>query len=108
MSGKESYESYTILTYCVPNVSTLNAEQSAGWKLAFNEFKSSSAGSYFNDLYLASTAIFISIGMALVYCFLFIAVMKFFAEYLAWFCVIVVQVGLFVPPVLCYLYRVNG
>jgi len=34
--------------------------------------------------------------------------MKLFAEYLAWFCIIIVQIALFVPPVLCYLWRVKG
>lgn len=58
-----------------------------------------------NDLYLASTAIWASIAMAPIYCFIFIAIMSAFAETIAWLCVAVVQLGLIAGGVLCYMYR---
>lgn len=58
-----------------------------------------------SDLYLASTAIWVSIAMAPIYCFIFIAIMSAFAETIAWLCVAVVQLGLIAGGVICYMYR---
>ena len=43
--------------------------------------------------------------MAPIYCLIFIAIMSAFAEYIAWFCVILVQLGLIGGAVACYMYR---
>jgi len=60
-----------------------------------------------NDLYLASNAIWVSIAMAPIYSFVFIAIMSAFAEIIAWICVALVQLGLIAGAVCCYLYRSN-
>jgi len=57
-------------------------------------FENSSAGKYVNDLYLSSTSCYISIGMSVVYCLVYIYLMSAFAEPIAWFCVFVLQVFL--------------
>jgi len=71
--------------YCLPDFThapadILTPENKAKWDLLWDQFKSSSAGSYVYDLWLSSTAIWVSIGMAPIYCFVFIAVMSAFAE----------------------------
>jgi len=43
-------------------------------------FKSSMVGEFFNDMYLASNAINISIAMSVVYSFVFIGFLSAFAE----------------------------
>jgi hypothetical protein len=58
-----------------------------------------------NDLYLSSSAITASIVMAPIYCFIFIFLMSAFAETIAWLCVALVQLGLLVGVVACYLFR---
>jgi hypothetical protein len=58
-----------------------------------------------NDLYLASNAIWASIALAPIYCFLFIAIMSAFAEAIAWICVGLVQIGLIGAAVVSYFYK---
>jgi len=38
-------------------------------------------------MYLSSRAIYISFGMGVIYCFIFIYLMSMFAETIAWICV---------------------
>jgi len=45
-------------------------------------------------MWLSSRAIYTSIGMAPVYCFVFIAIMSAFAETISWIIITLVQVGL--------------
>jgi len=99
------YKSSLVGVYCIPDVATLPADTKAGWEAAYKAFMNSSAGSYVNDLYLSSTAIFASLGMALVYCFLFMAIMSAFAEYISWICIVLVQLGLIAGAVGCFLLR---
>ena len=47
------------------------------------------------DLYNASRAVYSSMALALFWSILFIYLMSIFAEYLAWCCIILVQLGLF-------------
>jgi len=99
------YKSFRLGTYCIPDVETLPPATKAGWEAAYKAFMNSSAGSYVNDLYLSSTAIFASLGMALVYCFLFMAIMSAFAEYISWVCIVLVQLGLIAAAVGCFFLR---
>jgi hypothetical protein len=99
------YESFAVANYCIPNVKTLRPETKKNWEKAHDAFLNSSAGSYVNDLYLASTAIWVSLGMALIYCFIFMAIMSAFAEVISWLIVALVQLGLIAGAVGCFLLR---
>ena len=59
----------------------------------------------FYDLYLSSNAIWASVALAPIWCFIFIAIMSAFAETIAWVCVALVQIGLIGGAVGCWLYR---
>jgi len=96
------------LNYCIPDFTdgtSWTPEVKANWRRAWEEFTNSTAGSSIKDLYLASTAIWISIGLAPVYCMLFIGIMSAFAEVIAWICVVLVQIGLIGASVGCYLWK---
>jgi hypothetical protein len=99
------YESFALGRYCIPNVKTLRPETKKNWEAAYQTFLNSSAGNYVNDLYLASTAIFASLGMSVIYCFIFMFIMSMFAECISWFIVIIVQLGLIAGAVTCFLLR---
>ena len=99
------YESFPVGRYCIPNVKTLRPETKKNWEAAYQTFLNSSAGNYVNDLYLASTAIFASLGMSVIYCFIFMFIMSMFAECISWFIVIIVQLGLIAGAVTCFLLR---
>jgi len=101
------YKSFTLVNYCIPDVATLPPDVKANWETAYKQFLDSAAGSYVNDLFLTSTAIWISIAMAPVYCFLFVAIMSAFAEYIAWLCIVLIQVALVAGSVLCFLKKVK-
>ena len=53
-------------------------------------------------MYLASTSIYLSCFMALVFCLVYIKVMSIFAETIAWAIVILVQIGFFVGSGACF------
>jgi len=100
------YNTRGVLGYCFPrSTDELPEEMRAGWKQALDAFLSNPTGQYFNDLYLSSRAIYISMAMGVVYCFLYIYFMSAFAEPIAWFCVVLLQVGLFAASVACWFIR---
>lgn len=92
--GVKGYATTEVVTYCFPHASSLPEDMVQGWKMAKDQFLNSSTGQYFNDLWLSSRAIYASIGMAPIYCFVFIAVMSAFAETISWIIIILVQIGL--------------
>jgi len=53
-------------------------------------------------MYLASTSIYLSCFMALVFCLIYIKVMSIFAETIAWAIVIFVQIGFFIGSGACF------
>ena len=53
------------------------------------------------DLYNASTAIYTSMALSLVWSIIFIYIMSIFAETLAWCCVVLIQLGLIGATVVC-------
>lgn len=73
-----------------------------------HSLKGGTIGSYFNDMYMASTSIKISIGMSFVYSLLFIALMSLMAEIICWACIVILQVGLLGLPVLFWLKRMDA
>ena len=101
-------KTFKVLTYCVPDFTdgtSWTPEVKKKWMTVWDTFLATSAGSSVNDLYLASNAIWASIALAPIYCFIFIAIMSAFAEYIAWVCVALVQLGLIAGAVCCYLYK---
>jgi hypothetical protein len=80
-----------MMNFCVPDFmhadKFFTKENKEKWELVWKEFKGSSAGSMANDLYLSSRAIWASIALAPIWCFIFIAIMSAFAETIAWVCV---------------------
>lgn len=103
------YDTKEVLGYCFPTgleslASSPNFKDFAEhWEAAKKEFLNNPIGKYFNDLYLASTAIYASFGMSIVYSFVFIYLMSFFAEPIAWACVVLVQLGLIGGSVFCWI-----
>ena len=103
------YNTRGVLNYCFPrSTDDLPASFKAGWKMALNSFKDSKGGAYFNDLYLSSRAIYASIGMSVIYSFVFIFVMSAFAEIIAWIIIVLVQIGLIGGAVGCYFLRADS
>ena len=91
--------------FCIPKVDTLPPETKKAWEDAHKKFMDSSAGNFFNDMYLSSNAIFASFGMSLIYCFIFMAIMSYFAECLSWFIVVLIQLSLIAAPIGLFLLR---
>lgn len=87
------YKTYTFFKYCVPdflNDKALTKKQKEAWNAAWDGFLNSSAGSSVNDIISAKSAVWASIFMAPIYCFIFIAIMSAWAEIISWFCVALV------------------
>lgn len=59
------------------------------------------------DIHDTRTAIGISCGLSLIYALVYIYLMSFFAEVIAWICVVLVQLGLWGSCVGCYFYRAS-
>jgi len=100
--------------YCFPAISELKTDRPddyAKWQIAFNELLTSNpAGRQIQDMYLSSRAIYGSMAMSFVYCLVFIYLMSWFAEYIAWAMVALTQLGLLGGAVFCigeYLARKN-
>jgi len=91
--GQGAYDTKQVLGYCFPR-SNLPDSMKAGWKMALDAFLQNPIGKYFNDLYLSSRAIYWSMAMGVVYCFILIAFLSAFAEPIAWICVALIQIGL--------------
>lgn len=102
----------TVLTYCVPDFLAAGGQifkpgNDKKWAMLWEEFKNGTAGNAIYDLYLASTAIWASVALAPIYCFIFIGIMSAFAEIIAWCCVAITQLGLIGATVACYLYKTS-
>ena len=81
VAADAQYRTKGMLGYCFPaSTDELPDSFKAGWELALATFQSSEAGQFFNDMYLSSRAIYISIGMSVVYAFIFVGLMSAFAE----------------------------
>jgi len=94
---------HSVAKYCAPVMSgkketTETKEFAAGFKTML---ESNAAGKQLLDLYKSSTAIFISIAMAIILCFAFIYLMSYFAEQIAWTIVGIAQIAFFVGSAVC-------
>ena len=99
----DHYNSKQVVNICFPTEAPESIK--AGFKKMKAVFENSSAGKYVNDLYLSSTSCYISIGMSVVYCLVYIFLMSMFAEYIAWFCVVLLQVALAGASAALWMYR---
>lgn len=93
------YSTHEVLGYCIPDISDLKKQDPnmyEAWKIAFKQLTNNPAGRKLQDLYLSSRAIYASMALSLVYCILFIYLMSAFAEYIAWACIGLTQIGLFI------------
>ena len=88
-----SYDTYSVLNFCFVHTDSLSATDKLEW-MAAKEAILDSMG-FLNDLYMSSRAVFWSMGLSFVYCIIFIYLMSYFAEYIAWAIVGLVQIGLF-------------
>jgi hypothetical protein len=71
--------------------------------VAFQNFKESVVDSLNNklgggisDIYFSSRAVNWSIGLSIIYCTIYLYLMSYFAEYIAWAIIVIVQFGLFI------------
>ena len=99
----DPYNSKQVVNICFPTEAPDSIK--AGFKQMKAVFENSSAGKYVNDLYLSSTSCYISIGMSVIYCLLYIFLMSAFAEPIAWFCVVLLQVALAGATGAIWMYR---
>ena len=65
--------------------------------------KDSPVGTVFEDMYKSSTSMYVSMGLALVWSIVYIYLMSFFAEQLAWCCIVLIQVGLFAASIFSFM-----
>jgi len=97
---KDAHKSYAAGHFCVPSLASLRATKSPAyetWRAMLTEVLTKNpTGRKVYDLYLSSRAIYISIGMAVVYCLGYIYLMSLFAECIAWAMIALTQVGLIV------------
>lgn len=88
----EMIEMVDILNVCVPT--TIPPEAQATFDAVSGVLASSAAGGVVADLNAASKAIKTSVGLGVIYSLAFIYLMSWFAETLAWICVLLVQLTL--------------
>lgn len=70
-----------------------------------DNFMNSKAGSFFMDMYLSSRAMYVSMAMSIIYSVIFIYLMSWFAEIIAWCCIVLVQIGLIGMSAACFFAR---
>jgi hypothetical protein len=104
---KDAHKSYAAGYFCVPSLASLRATHSPAyetWRAMLQEMLTKNpTGRKIYDLYLSSRAIYISIGMAIVYCLGYIYLMSLFAEYIAWTMIGLTQLGLLIGALACLL-----
>jgi len=100
------YSTINVGDYCLPTkVSDLPKNDQKGYYAVKKNFLNSKAGSFFMDMYLSSRAIYISMAMSIVYSVIFIYLMSWFAEIIAWCCIVLVQIGLIGMAAACFMCR---
>lgn len=96
----KSYKTVDFIGYCLPVTEKgLTASEWEHVKMVKKAFMASKAGTYFMDLYNSSRAVYWSMGLSIFWSLVFIYIMSIFAEYLAWCCIILVQIGLFAAAI---------
>ena len=90
----KEYETIDVAGYCMPkSLDTLPKEYRTGWDNVVQKFKESQAGQLINDMKVAKTGVFICLGMGFVYSILYIYALSRFANCLAKFSVLVIELG---------------
>lgn len=101
------YDTHTVLGYCMPDLTSLKEDRPnayTAWQSAFNAMlNGSAAGRQIQDLYLSSRAIYWSMALSLFYSLVYIALMSYFAEYIAWAIIGVTQIGLIGASIFCFI-----
>ena len=106
---KNLYKTKSVMDYCFPaSKADLPPSFVDGWAAALKSFSQSSIGKNFNDMYLSSRAMYCSIAMGVVYSFIFIYLMSFFAETISWIIIALVQGGLWAACAGCWVTRSNS
>jgi hypothetical protein len=103
-----AYGSKSVIDFCIPSPSafkTQRPDEVANWDAALKAMTAGGAGAKLNDLYLSSRAIYWSMGLAFVFCILYIYTMSIFAEYLAWGLIILTQIALFAVAAGAFIQR---
>jgi len=85
-----------MVNYCLPIYEQLTAAQKSGWDGMVDSFESSFLGSWASDIFKARYALLASILIAVATTLLYILLMHFFANILAWISVALVQIGLMI------------
>lgn len=100
------YTTYNLFGYCFPNPIALKknhpelvAHFNEEWNLMLS---SNAAGRGIQDISKSSTALYTSIALSFVYSILFIYLMSWFAEYIAWGIIVLVQLGLIGGAIFCF------
>jgi len=79
-----SYGTYDLLDYCLPQYDELTVAQQAGYDAMVLEFSNSFFGSWGADIYKARWVILSSIGIGLVITLIYVVLMRYLAAILAW------------------------
>lgn len=91
---EKEYETLDVAGYCIPkSVDTLPEAYRSGWDNVEQKFKESQAGKMINDIKIAKTGVFICLGLGFVYSILYIYALSRFANCLAKFSVLVIELG---------------
>lgn len=92
MLEEYSYDTINIAGYCFPmHIDQLPEQFKGNWNSAVQTLKTSQAGQLLNDLQITKNAVFISLGLSLVYSIIFIYMMSNFANCLAKFAILVIE-----------------
>jgi choline transporter-like protein 2/4/5 len=103
-NDRKSYKTRDVFDFCFPtSKDALDANEVKGYDYLIKYLEESPVGSVYQDLYKSSTSVYISMGLALVWSFIFIYFMSWFAEYLAWCSVVLIQLGLLAATVYSYI-----
>ena len=90
MSDANSYASYSIMRYCVPDYDTLDSSIQSEWENMKYQFKESTAGGFMVDLYDAKWIFLMSLAIAVVLTLIYVKFLDWFAFWLAWISVAVI------------------
>jgi hypothetical protein len=102
----DPYPTTDVVGICIPAKANENIQKK--WHVIKTKLQDSAAGQYANDLYLSSTSCYISIAMSVVYCLVYIYLMSAFAETIAWFCVVSLQLFLLGCTAALWMARTGG
>ena len=87
-----AYDTINIAGYCMPkNLDQLPQNYQDTWNQALTNLKASQAGQLINDLQITKNAVFICLGLSLIYSIMYIYMMSRFSNCLAKFSILVIE-----------------